>query len=206
MKVSALKCPQCGGSQDVADDRHHVECRYCRTLLRVERSATGELEGLLVEAEEENAELLAENRRLAITNAIHRLDAGWAEKQKTLMVAGRDGPQVPSELLGWAVTLLGGFTLVPGITFVLDSARWEGLAVVAIGFVVGAVGVSNVAAAQRYKIAKRWYERRRIQLTEDLAEAESIMAEPRGRARRSYEDTSARRRRLDDLSYPAADA
>src|SRR4030095_3644443 len=108
MKVSALKCPQCGGSQDVADDRHHVECRYCRTLLRVERSATGELERLLVEAEEENAELLAENRRLAITNAIHRLDAGWAEKQKKLMVTGRDGPRVPSELLAWALHVLGG--------------------------------------------------------------------------------------------------
>jgi hypothetical protein len=206
MKVFALQCPQCGGSQDVTDDRHHLECRYCRTLLRVERSATGELERLLIEAQQENAELLAENRRLALTNAIHRLDAKWAEDQKKLMVPGDSGLQAPSEVLGWKLILIGGIAVWAGIQYGFQVTWLGGLAFVVVGVAFGGAGIWQLVASQRFKMVRRWYERRRAQLCEELAELERAFEEPPNYRERKYEDTTARRKRLQNISYPAADA
>jgi hypothetical protein len=190
----------------VSDDRHVVECRYCRTVLRVERTPSGELERLLIERQQKNMELLAENRRLALTNAIHQLDSDWAKVQKKLMVPRNGGPEAPSELQGWVLLVIGGFLLWAGTQYGFQVAWQTGLGFVAVGVVCAGAGISQVTAGQRYKIAKRQYERRRKQLCEDLAEAERAVDDRAVRQPR-YEDTKARRKRLDGMSaYPAADA
>jgi hypothetical protein len=161
---------------------------------------------LLIEAQHENAELLAENRRLALTNAIHRLDSEWAAQRQALMVRGRGGPQVPSELLGWVLILLGGFVLLAGIEFLIESGRLDLLILVAVGTVVAGLGCSQLAAGHRFKVAKRRYEQRRVELCEELAQAELTAEKQSDYRQRKYEDTTSRRKRLDGLSYPAADA
>src|SRR5262245_57041971 len=130
MKVSALSCPQCGGSQDVSEDQNVVDCRYCRTVLRVERSAAGELERLLMESREANGELLAENRRLELTNEIQDLDAKWAELQKKLKAAGGDLPGPSSELIGWLWILVSALPMWVGIQYGFGGAWLKGLALV----------------------------------------------------------------------------
>ena len=203
MKVIALTCPQCGGSQDVSDNQHLLECRYCRTILRVERSANGELERLLIEARLENAELAVENRRLKITNAIHRLDAAWAAHRPELLVPGKKGPREPSNVLAFGAMLVGLATAAIGVNFLLTLGPdgFVGIAFIGMGVIIAGFGLGERGAANRYKDSKIKYDRRRRELSDELANVEAVFGERSG-----YEDTTMRKKRLDNVAYPAADA
>jgi hypothetical protein len=193
MKAVALSCPQCGGSQDVMDDQRLVECRYCCTILRVQRSANGELEQLLIE-----------NERLELENALHRLEKQWAKFQAS------SGNPTGSTMSGWGpVFIFAGVFTVAGTllaTFALKISNVALLTLLIFGtlLVLSGWGIrksdSLVESGRvRFEREKEFYERRRSALETRLASADQSFE-------RSYEDTKQRRQRLDRMSYPAADA
>jgi hypothetical protein len=194
MKVVALSCPQCGGSQDVSDDQRTVECRYCRTMLRVERSASGELERLLIEAQEENAELLLENQMLEIQNALHRLENAWEERRERYLIRTKNGSFEPTKALGWMFVFFGGCALVTSLLLTEAIVTIPGL-------ILGLWGLWLRWRGKQFEEARDAYLRRHKELSDQLAKLK------RSADRRpSYEETRKRRERLDRMSYPAADA
>lgn len=203
MKVVALTCPQCGGGQDVTDERPLVECRYCRTTLRVERSATGELERLLSYAQEESAELAFENRKLRLQNEIHRLDGAWEARRQSLLITTKHGTREPSSLWGSVVAFIGGCLFLAGFLtlFMAGSPQIVQFALLGFGAVVTIGGISEQGAGRRFERERADYKRNRAQLEKRLGELEYHSS-----PELSYEDTKRRRERLDRMSYPAADA
>lgn len=192
MKVAALSCPQCGGSQDVFGDQNLVECRYCRTQLRVKRTANGEV-----------AQLLGENEILEIENALYRLEKEWSKRHQQLLVRGKRGVRVPSVLWG-SIMIFGGCCMMAvGLsTWFIAGVPPEAMGIIlALGSILAIVGYRERAAGARFQREKRKYEGLRSGLEERLAQLEGV-----AKCRRNYEDTTSRRRRLKDLSYPAADA
>lgn len=203
MKVVALTCPQCGGGQDVTDERPVVECRYCRTTLRVERSPSGELERLLSDAQEESAELALENRKLRLQNEIHRLAQTWEARRQNLLINTKHGTREPSSLWGSILAFVGGCLVLAGLLslFLAGSPQIVQFALLGFGVVVTIGGISEQAAGRRFEREHSDYKRNRAQLERRLSELEDHTTyEP------SYEDTRHRRERLDRMSYPAADA
>jgi hypothetical protein len=200
MKVIALSCPQCGGSQDVSDDQRLLECRYCRTRLRVERSADGELERLLVESQAENSELLVENRKLEITNEIHWLDRAWAARQHELMVRTKNGEREPSKTMGVLGIIVGCGILLAGLWRVFSPSH-EGELLALVGLVAAIMGLTEYMSGRAFQTERNAYLRKYAELSRQFGNL------PRKRNRQpSYEDTRSRRRRMDNMSYPAADA
>jgi hypothetical protein len=194
MKVVALTCPQCGGSQDVSDDQRILECRYCRTTLHVERSVSGEIERLLIEAQEENSELLMENRMLEVQNALHRLEKAWEERRERYLIHTKNGTFEPKVALGWVLVLLGVCVLV--IALVVTEAL-----VMIPGLMIGLYGMWIRSRGRHFEEARDAYVGRHTELTGQLARLEHA-----ANRHPSYEDTRKRRERLDRMSYPAADA
>ena len=199
MQVVPLSCPQCGGSQDISEDQRLVECRYCRTLLRVERSGSGELDRLLIEAQQENAELSLENQILHIQNGIHRLENAWEERREAYLMHTKDGKVEPSKLMGSMFMAAGGTAVVASLIVAISNPVFVGISIG--GLLVALWGFSIRLRGTRFEDARNAYVRRHKELTQQLAQLER-----RANQRPSYEDTTARRRRLDRISYPAADA
>lgn len=193
MKVVALSCPQCGGSQDVSDDQNLVECRYCRTRLRAERGASGEIE-----------RLLNENELLELENAIHRLDKEWeGRRQKLLVRTKRSGKRKPSSTWGTIVAILGcgGLAVNLVLLLTLGIPREPQIVLFFMAAIFVFAGLSERAAGIRFEREEAAYQQCRLALIGRLAALERS-----ARNRRNYEDTTSRRKRLNGLSYPAADA
>jgi len=184
MKAVALSCPQCGGSQDVTDDQRLVECRYCRTLLRVERTATGEIQQLSVE-----------NERLELENALLRLDKEWEAAKGGI----REASSRWGSVLAYGGACCIGVTLITLLTVPIPANVQ--IILFLIGSVFVAVGLRERAAGIRFENAVDLYEKRRASLVKALELLEKSNA-----PHPSYEDTKSRRQRLDRISYPAADA
>src|SRR5688572_29177724 len=153
MKVVALSCPQCGGSQDISDNLRELECRYCGIMLRVERFPNGELERLLTESKEENAELSIRNRILEIQNAIHRMDKAWETRREAFMVTTKSGQREPSTITGLMGVLFGfGLILLGGVMLSASSRNQEiGIAMPIVGVLAIIFGFSERSTSRTYE-------------------------------------------------------
>jgi hypothetical protein len=146
MKIVALTCPQCGGSQDVSDDQRTLDCRYCNVALRVERLPNGELERLLVEAREENSLLLIRNRMLKIQNTIHRIDDEWELSRKKFMIKTKQGEREPA-----ANAILLGYVMGCGIALFGIMIALNGKSGAMVGLVLPIMGLVVICMGTRKK-------------------------------------------------------
>jgi hypothetical protein len=156
MKIVALTCPQCGGSQDVSDDQRTLDCRYCNVALRVERLPNGELERLLVEAREENSLLLIRNRMLEIQNAIHRIDDEWELSRKKFMIKTKQGEREPA-----ANAVLLGYVFGCGIAFFGIMIALNGKSGAMVGLILPIMGVVVICMGHQEETTRRALERAR---------------------------------------------
>ena len=147
--------------------------------------------------------MLGENEILEIENALYRLEKEWSERRQQLLVRGKRGVRIPSE--GWgSIIIFGGCCLMTVIliTWLTMDVPPEVMGVILVtGAILIISGYCERAAGAHFEREKRRYEGLRSGLEERLAQLEGA-----AECRRNYEDTTSRRRRLKDLSYPAADA
>jgi len=179
MKVVALSCPQCGGTQEVPAEDEFLVCTYCQARLKVTRDDKGWLMKLLDETRLENRELAFENEVLRLQNAIHQLDAKWENLRRSMLVKTRRGEREPSLTL--AQLEIAGAIFIPIFSVLVADAeaRWEALIGGLIGgFILFAFGWIEFSSGREFRAVRARYTNRRAELSRELIVAQGALRRP----------------------------
>ncbi len=177
MKVVALSCPQCGGTQEVPAQDEFLVCTYCQVRLKVTRDDKGWLMKLLDETQRENRKLEAENDVLRLEKAIQDLNRKWEALRETMLIGTKQGTREPIEAWGWVQVIAAvGVPLIFWVSDVFGSrdTQYCVIATMVGGFFVLS-GWSEISNGREFDRCEDRYERRKAELHHALAKARTTL-------------------------------
>jgi hypothetical protein len=177
MKVVALSCPQCGGTQEVPAQDEFLVCTYCQARLKVTRDDKGWLMKLLDETQRENRKLEAENEVLRLENAIKDLGKRWETLRETFLIKTKHGMREPTGAWGWGQVIAAiGFPLILWTAVEIRSKESEFLIFAIVGCAILVMrGWSEILSAREFAAARNSYELRRAGLSRELTKARAVL-------------------------------